>query len=143
MPYEFKIWNQSNDNQTMSIRVRDVNALNAMAATYAVPSSDGAYQSLQHFINLLDTAVAPQPPYRREVDVVWNTMLGYGRKRMFRSCILEATYSGNIRQGGGYAVQCYVMIDPNGYGVLGPFHFVPIQVEIITETSCDLLVVSV
>lgn len=143
MSHSFKIWNQSNDQQTMAIRVWDVNELATMAGAYAAPSDDGSYGSLQDFLNHLNTAAAPLEPYRRTVDVFWNTSLGYGGRRFFAGRVLEATRSGNMRDSGGYSAQCYVMVDPEGFASLGPFHMVPISVDIIPGGARDLLVVTV
>lgn len=50
------------------------------------------------------------------------------------------TYSGYVRAGGGFAAKCYVVIDPNGFGVLGPFHRDPVQVAIVTGMGRGLLI---
>lgn len=143
MPHPFKIWNQSNDGKTMAIRCESTTSLADLASQYMVPSDDGVYTSLQEFINRLNTATSPLPPYRRAVDVYWNTAIGYGAPRLFADRTLEATYTGNQRQGGGFAAQCYVMIDPDGFQALGPLHLAPITVTIILGGPRDLLVVTV
>ena len=40
------------------------------------------------------------------------------------------TYTGNVRQRGGFAAQRYVFVDPNGFQALGPHHTVPIFVGV-------------
>ena len=143
MSYQFKIWNQSNDAQTMAIRAQDVNTLAKIASSYNAPSTDGQYNSLGNFLNQLNSASSPLSPYRRSVDVFWNTALGYGKRKLFADRVIEATYTGTIRQSGGFAAQCYVMIDPGGYGALGQFHLVPITVAIVPGGPRDLLIVTV
>lgn len=125
----------------MAIRVRDMHELRRMARNYAPPQ--GARQSMQQYVTNMATATSRLAPFRREVDVFWNTNLGYGTARYFDGRVLEVTYSGGQRQSGGYAVQCYIMVDPNGYGTLGAFHLVPIQVDFVFGESRDLAVVSV
>lgn len=143
MSYSFKIWNQSNDDRTMAIRAKDNHEVRKIARNCSSPSSDGVYQSMQQYITALATATTPLSPFRRDVDVFWNTNLGYGSLRYFDNRILEITYSGNQRQSGGYSAQCYMMIDPNGYGILGNFHLVPIRVDFVFGNSRDLVIVSV
>ncbi len=143
MPHSFKIWNQSNDGKTMAIRAEDVATVDEIARSYTVPSNDGLYTSLSNFVAQLGGATQHLSPYRRTVDVFWNTALGYDGPKYFADKTLESTYTGNMRQGGGYAAQCYVMIDPDGFGILGQFHLVPISVAIIPGEPRDLLVVTV
>ena len=89
----------------MAIRSKDVDSLGILAAHYVVPSDDGVYASLEEFISQLNVATSPLSPYRRSVDVYWNTAIGYGSPRLFTERVLEATYTGNERQTGGYAAQ--------------------------------------
>jgi hypothetical protein len=43
MPFEFKVWNQGNDGQTMGIRVKDVTELNRFAAACTQPDLAGRW----------------------------------------------------------------------------------------------------
>jgi hypothetical protein len=117
--------------------------LRRIAASHLVPALNARYGSIRDYLVAVGSAAHPPRPYVRSVDVLWDTSLGYGARRYFDGRTLEVTYSGNVRTRGGFAAQCYVVVDPNGFGVLGPFHRVPIQVEIIAGTNRDLLIVSV
>jgi len=143
MSFAFKLWNQANDGRTMAIRVRDMRELRRIAASHRQPASDGRYESIADYLATVSSAGHRPHPYVRNVDVLWRTSLGYGTMRYFDGRSMEVAYSGNVRARGGFAAQCYVVIDPNGFGVLGPFHLVPIHVEIIPGASRDLLTVTV
>ncbi len=143
MSFAFRIWNQANDGRTMAIRVRDMAELRRIAASHSQPASDRRYASIADYLATVSSARRRPHPYVRDVDVLWRTSLGYGTARYFDGRSLEVTYSGNVRARGGFAGQCYVVVDPNGFGVLGPFHLVPIQVDIVSGTSRDLLIVTV
>lgn len=141
--FAFKIWNQGNDGNTMGIRAADVSVVAQLGPAIARPSEDQVYASLGQFLTAVGSASVAPPPYRRPVDVLWRTAIGYGSHRYFPDRILEATYSGNVRQSGGFAAQCYVIVDPQGFGALGPHHTVPITVTVVPGTIRDLLEVTV
>jgi len=142
--FKFKIWNQGNDGNTMGLRAANVNVVAKLGPHFSGPSDDGVYQSLGQYLASVRAATKPPAPYRRRVDVLWRTAIGYGSYKYFTDRVLEVTYTGNMRQGGGFAAQCYVVVDPNGFPTLGALHTVPITVEVIPGVgNRDLLVVQV
>jgi hypothetical protein len=141
--YDFKIWNQANDGNTMAIRAADVSVVALLGPAISRPSDDGVYPTLAHYLAVLGNANTAPPPYRRTIDVLWRTAIGYGAHRYFPRRILEVTYSGNVRQAGGFAAQCYVVVDPQGYASLGGLHLAPIAVDVFPGSNGDLLEVTV
>lgn len=142
--YSFKIWNQGNDGSTMGIRAADVAVVAQLGQQVSRPSGDAVYATLADYLAHLATATAPPLPYRRPVDVLWRTAVGYQTHKYFTDRTLEVTYSGNLRQRGGFAAQCYVIVDSQGYSLLGPLHTVPITVVVVPGTAGrDLLEVTV
>ena len=141
--FSFKIWNQGNDGNTMGIRAADVSVVSQIGPVLNSPSDDGFYASLSQYLTAVGSANTPPPPYRRPIDVLWRTAIGYGSHRYFPDRILEATYTGNVRQSGGFAAQCYVIVDPQGFPALGLHHTVPITVTVVLGTNRDLLEVTV
>lgn len=142
--FDFKIWNQANDGTTMGIRAADVNVVAQIGFHFDRPSNCGTYVSLGQYLTRLSTATAHPLPYRRPVDVLWKSAIGYLSHRYFTDRVLEVTYTGDLRQGGGFAAQCYVIVDPQGFAILGQHHTVPITVVVVPGTSGrDLLEVTV
>jgi hypothetical protein len=141
--FAFKIWNQANNGTTMGIRVASLAELRRIAASHQAPDANHTYGSISDYLTTAGTATRPPRPYMRPVDVFWDTTLGYGGRRYFDGRTLEVTYSGNQRRSGGFAAQCYVIVDPQGYSILGPFHLVPIRVDVVAGNERDLLVVTV
>lgn len=142
--FDFKIWNQANNGTTMGIRAADVNVVAQLGPQFNRASDDGVYGSLGQYLSAIAVAHTPPDPYRRSVDILWRTAIGYGSHRYFTDRVLEVTYTGNVRQSGGFAAQCYVIVDPNGFQALGPHHTVPITVVVVPGIGRrDLLEVTV
>ena len=142
MAFDFKIWNQGNDGETMGLRVADVTELTAFAAACNQPDLAGVYQDLSAYLNAANAARGVTPiSYSRRIDVVWLNTIGYGTPQLFPGRTLVATYTGNERQAGGFASQCYCIVDPAGYPALAQHHQTPIRVDYITNPSHDVLVV--
>jgi hypothetical protein len=142
--FDFKIWNQANNGTTMGIRGADVNVVAQLGPQFNRGSDDGVYGSLGEYLSAVAVAQTPPDPYRRSVDILWRTAIGYGSHRYFTDRVLEVTYTGNVRQSGGFAAQCYVIVDPNGFQALGPHHTVPISVVVFHGNGArDLLEVTV
>ena len=143
MSYSFKIWDQSHDGKTMAVRIFDLDELRRIASSHLGRSDDGVYPSFGSFVSSAGAAASPLSPYRITIDVYWATNFGYGKHRYFAQRVFEATYTGNLRISGGYAVQGYVMIDPDGFSNIGSSHLLPISVDIISGPIRDLLVVTI
>ncbi len=142
MPLCFKVWNQANDNTTMAVRVSNVREVRHLSQVCAGPDMQGTWRNLAEYLAAARVAVgAPPVPYTRPVDVIWLSRLGYGTPRLFPGRRLVATYTGPQRLHGGYATQCYCVIDPAGYGALGAHHRAALSVEYIAHSSHDVLVV--
>ncbi len=142
--FDFKIWNQANNGTTMGIRAADVNVVAQLVPQFNRGSDDGVYGALGHYLSALAVAPTPPIPYRRSVDILWRTAIGYGSHRYFTDRVLEVTYTGNVRQSGGFAAQCYVIVDPNGFQALISHHTVPITVVVVPGVGGrDLLEVTV
>lgn len=141
MPFQFKVWNQGNDGQTMGIRVRNVAELRRLAAACTQPDLTGRWGSLGDYLAAANAATAEPAPYARLVQVVWLNTLGYNVLRNFSGRTFVVTYTGPMRTAGGFASQGYCIVDPNGYPVLGPLHRQPIRVEYIADSAQDVLVV--
>ena len=141
--YEFKIWNQGNDGKTMGIRAANVSVVAELASVFTRPSDNGAYATMTTFLTTLAHATTPPEPYRRSVDVLWRTAIGYGTHTYLPGRTLEVTYSGNVRQSGGFAAQCYIIVDPQGYPNLGALHLAPITVVVVPGNERDLVEVTV
>jgi len=141
MPFNFKIWNQGNDGQTMGIRLADVDELDEFAGVCTEPDIAGTYTNLQAYLDSAAAAHGAAPPhYSRPVDVVWLNPIGYGGRRFFPGRRLLATYTGPERQSGGFGSQCYCIVDPNGYAALAPHHQKVISGEYIANAVTDVLV---
>jgi hypothetical protein len=142
--FNFKIWNQANNGTTMGVRAADGNVVAQLGPQFNRASDDGEYRSLDQYLSTIAVAPTPPPPYRRSVDILWRTAIGYGIHRYFTNRIMEVTYTGNVRQSGGFAAQCYVIVDPNGFQPLGSHHTVPITVVVVPGIGGrDLLEVTV
>lgn len=142
--FDFKIWNQANNGTTMGIRAADVSVVAQLAPQFNRCSDDAVYGSLGQYLSTIAVARTPPAPYRRSVDILWRTAIGYGSHRYFTDRVLEVTYTGHVRQSGGFAAQCYVIVDPNGFQSLGPHHTVPIAVVAFAGNGGrDLLEVTV
>jgi hypothetical protein len=142
MAFNIKVWNQGNDGQTMGIRIEDTAELNRFALTCIFPDIAGTWSNLQDYMNAASIAAGAAPmPYSRFVDVVWLNPIGYGALRYFPGRTLVATYTGNQRVGGGFAVQCYCIVDPTGYPALAPHHRTPLQMHYLTHRDRDAIVV--
>ena len=141
MPLNFKIWNQGNDGRTMGIRVEDVKELAALAGVCTEPDTAGTYASLQDYLDAAAVAHGATPQhYSRHVDVVWLNPIAYGGRRLFPGRRLLATYTGNERQSGGFASQCYCVVDEDGYAALAPHHKTVIEGEYIAHAQGDVIV---
>ena len=141
MAYRFKIWDQGNDGSTMGIRVDGMREIRRLARTCTEGDIAGNYSCLQHYLDNASRASTPPQPYSRIVEVVWLNPIGYGKNCLFPGRTLVVTYSGNRRQTGGYACQCYCIVDPNGYPQLRAHHRSPIRVEYVPHATRDALVV--
>ena len=141
MTHRFKIWDQGNDGSTMGIRVARVEALPQFATSCTMPDLSGEYRCLQDYLVRAESAQTPPPPYSRYVDVVWLSHIGYGVSKYFPHRTMVVTYSGNMRQAGGYASQAYCIVDPNGYPELASHHQRLISVEYVAHATRDTLVV--
>lgn len=142
MPYNFKIWNQGNDRRTMGIRVEDVAELARFAAACSEPDIGGHYADMQTYLGAAAAARgAPPPPYSRIVDVIWLNAIGYGSNRLFPGRTMVATYTGPERGSGGFASQCYCIVDANGYPALAQHHRMIIRVEFVANPARDVMVV--
>lgn len=142
MPFRFKIWNQGNDGQTMGIRVADVDELASFATACNQPDLAGLYHNLDDYLAAAAAASGSTPsPYSRLVDVVWLASIGYGAPRAFFGRTLVATYTGPERVTGGFASQCYCIVDAQGYPALAPHHQAIIQVQYVAGPGRDVLVV--
>lgn len=131
--FAFKIWNQGNDGCTMGIRAADVGVVAKLGPQFNRSSDDGLYRSLDQYHLAIALAQTPPAPYRRSVDIVWRTAIGYGSHRYFTDRVLEVTYTANVRQSGGFAAECYVIVDPNGFHALGSHHTVPTTVVVVPD----------
>ena len=141
MPHRFKIWNQGNDDLIMGIRVENTKRLAAFAPHCNQPDLAGNWANLTDYLSAAAGARSTPQPYARLVDVVWLNPLGYGTPRYFPGRTLVATYTGPRRPRGGYACQCYCIVDPQGYPALAAHHRTIIQVEYIAHPFHDALVV--
>jgi len=142
MPFNFKIWDQGNDGRTMGVRVEDVNELTKFATACSQPDIAGHYPNLRSYLTAASRARGgPPPPYSRIVDVVWLNPVGYRSPQFFPGRTLVATYTGPQRGTGGFASQCYCIIDPIGFTALRRHHRRAIVVEYIAHPSRDALVV--
>jgi hypothetical protein len=142
MAYSFKVWNQGNDGATMGIRVADVDELQRFAPACSQPDLGGAWASLGDYLNAAAAAQGTPPqPYSRIVDVVWLNTIGYGSTQLFPGRTLVVTYTGNERQTGGFASQCYCIVDPAGYPTLSGYHRDSIEVSYVAGIGRDVLVV--
>ena len=95
--YAFKIWNQGNDGNTMGIRAADISVVSQIGSVLNNPSDDGVYASLGQYLSATGVATSPISPYRRSVDVLWRTAIGYGSHRYFPDRVMEVTRTGNVR----------------------------------------------
>jgi hypothetical protein len=145
VPYSFKIWNQGNDGRTMGVRVQGVRELAKFAAACTEPDISGRYVDMQfsRCYTRLPAAThgSPPSPYARIVDVIWLNPIGYGSHRLFPGRTLVATYIGPLRTSGGFASQCYCIVDANGYPALAKHHRAAIRVEYVADPARDVLVV--
>jgi hypothetical protein len=142
MAFSFKIWDQGNDGQTMAIRVEDTVELQQFASACDQPDSLGTWKDLQDYLQAANSAAGTPPaPYVRIVDVVWLSNVGYATPQYFPGKTLVVTYTGNQRSTGGFASQCYCIVDPQGFPALGQHHKTPIQVEYVTHPTRDAIVV--
>lgn len=79
--FNFKIWNQANNGTTMGVRAADVNVVAQLGPRCNRASDDGGYRSLDQYLSTIAVAQTPPPPYRRSVDILWRTAIGYGIHR--------------------------------------------------------------
>lgn len=141
MAHKFKIWDQGNDGRTMGIRVTTTTELRRLAPSVSGPDLGGRWPNLQAYLRAASTATTSPPPYSRLVSVVGLSALGYARPTVFPGRTFVSTYTGNVRQSGGFASQGYVIVDAVGFPNLGRHHLTPIDVEYITCAGMDTLVV--
>lgn len=142
MSFNFKIWDQGNDGKTMAVRVEDVGELARFAAACSQPDIAGRYVNLRAYLTAAGRASgAPPQPYSRVVDIVWLKALGYRSPQFFPGRTLVATYTGPERNAGGYASQCYCIVDPDGFRALRRHHRTVVSVEYVASPGRDVLVV--
>jgi hypothetical protein len=141
MHNEFKVWDQGNDGSTMGIRVKDASELNRLSHRVTGIDLAGGYRNLAAYVKAAGTAKKPPQPYSRLVTVVWLNAMGYPNPIVFPGRTFVVTYTGNIRQSGGFAAQGYVIVDPAGFANLGVHHRDPVNVVYITSAGMDTLVV--
>ncbi len=142
MRCNFKIWNQGHDGQTMGIRVEDAAEVARLVAACNEPDMAGNWAGLHDYVQAAGVATgSPPEPYSRLVDVVWLNPVGYPAPRYFPGKTLVATYTGRERRTGGFAVQCYCIVDPQGYPALAPHDKKPLTAEYISHPSHDVVVV--
>jgi hypothetical protein len=140
--FDFKIWDQANDGQTMAIRVDTVDELLRLSAVSTGPDIAGNWENLRDYLDHAAAAAAEPVPYVRHVDILWQldpdvvVPSPYSQNRRFR-----VTYTGRVRTGGGFASQGYCVVDPMWNAALQPHHQRPIQVEWHRGENQDLLVV--
>lgn len=138
---KFKVWDQGNDGSTMGIRVKDVAELNKLSHKVTGMDLAGTYSNMAAYLKAAASAKKPLQPYSRLVTVVWLNSMGYSNPIVFPGRTFVVTYSGNIRQSGGFASQGYVIIDPTGFTNLGSHHRDPVDVVYISSAGMDTLVV--
>lgn len=141
MPNKFKIWDQGNDGNTMGIRVKDTAELNRLKSRVTGMDLAGVYPNLTAYLNNAAASTSHPQPYSRLVNVVWLNAKGYSNPIVFPSRTFVVTYTGNVRQSGGFASQGYVIVDPVGFANLGTHHRDAIDVEYISSPGLDTLVV--
>ena len=140
MPFQFFVYNHSNDGVTVALRAhQDVIRLLVASCTGTDENVPG--RTLADYIQDADAATTRPESFFRNVDIVWNhptiaLPTRYSTDRRFR-----VTYSGNVRLSGGIAFEGYCVVDPAWYGLLMPLVQTPIQVEYFTGTQRDLLMV--
>lgn len=140
--YHFKVWDQSNDGQTMAIRVADVAALTDFSTSCDQPDIAENWESLGDYLTNADRATQPPAPYVRPVDVLWERSgLGIPAWSLCQDRRLRVTYSGNVRASGGFASQAYVVLDPSWNVPLRAFDKQALQVRYFARPLRDLLVV--
>ena len=141
MSFQFKVWNQGNDGETMGIRVNNVTELRRLATACKQPDLAGRWANLTHYLRAAQNATSEPQPYTRLIHVVWLNTLGYGTIRNFPGRTFVVTYTGPMRVSGGFASQGYCIVDAQGYSLLGAHHRRPIKVEYISDPAQDLVVV--
>lgn len=141
MPFEFKVWNQGNDGQTMGIRVKNVFELSRLASACVQPDITGHWASLTDYLSAARRATSEPRPYVRLVQVVWLNTLGYRTQRYFSGRTFVVTYTGPMRTAGGFASQGYCIVDPQGYPQLGRLHRRPVRAEYIADPAQDIIVI--
>ena len=142
MPFAFKVWDQANDGQTMALRVSDVDELVRLATVCTGADAAGNWPSLDAYLTHAGAAEIEPAPYVRNVDLLWlNPAIAlpnpYCQNRRFR-----VTYTGRVRQAGGFASQGYCIVDPAWNRVLQPHHQDAITVEWYPGDDRDLIVVT-
>lgn len=119
MSIQIKVWDQGHDGHTIALRVADSNELSNLAVSCTEPDLDKNYLDLSDFLQQADnTSNSPIIPYKRLVDVIWLTNLGYGSFQFFPNRIFEVTYTGIERASGGFSSQGYIVHDPEGFDSL-------------------------
>lgn len=119
MSIAFKIHDQGHDDSTIAARVENTSELENLAEYCIESDLAGVYTNLQEYLATANAAPSTPPyPYTRLVDIVWMNQIGYEQYKFFPDRILVVSYSGRMRVSGGYASQCYVVIDPNGFDIL-------------------------
>jgi len=139
--FAFKVWDQSNDGQTMAIRVETTDELRRLARACAGPDAAGNWSDLSEYLDHAAQATAEPAPYVRNVDVYWHDHVialpyRHSQNRRFR-----VTYSGRVRSAGGFDSQGYCVVDPAWNRALQPHHQRPIVVEWHSGVDRDLIVV--
>ena len=141
MSFKFKIWDQGHDGQTSAIRVQNVTELAIFARACTGPDRRGRWPTLLDYLAALDVASSPPEPFERTVELVWLSRLGYTTVRRFPAVRLVVTYSGRVRQSGGFAAQAYCVFDPHGFPALGLECKRSISVDYFPRIRSDLLIV--
>lgn len=140
MPFEFFIYNHSNDGQTAALRAHQ-DTVRLLAAICTGMDENIPGRTLAQYVNDADVATAKPDSFFRLVDIVWNRPLPllphrYATNRRFR-----VTYSGNVKVGGGVSFEGYVVVDPSWFAALLPLAPTPIQVDYIPGIDRDLIIV--
>jgi hypothetical protein len=140
MPFEFFIYNHSNDGQTAAIRAHQ-DTVRQLAAACTGGDENVPGRTLTQYIVEADAAITNPESFFREVDILWQRPGPALPHRFATGRRMRVTYSGNVRAGGGIAFEGYCVVDPAWFAALLPLAPTPIQVEYITGVDRDLIIV--
>jgi hypothetical protein len=141
MAFAFKIWDQSNDGNTMAIRVSNTEELDRLATVCTGEDAAGVWSSLRNYLDAGATAQQRPEPYHRNVDILWlepspALPFPYCQSRGF-----EVTYTGEMHTGGGFSSQGYCIVAPAWNAALRPHEKQEISAEWYRGADRDLVVV--